>query len=186
MYKLLESPTKVLRGPEVSRGFSRCGRIICQNIEVEFWRVAADWASPTLRAQPRIPPPPSNHRAPVGVVGDAGRCRVYDVEHCGSSVSLRVDGRPALKRCESTNDWKVLCFRKATRSAQVASGRPLGVWQWPLVQCACVSRVIFFAAARPAQQSRWANRLPEALPLLSPFPARRHFGHIILGKMKTI
>jgi hypothetical protein len=32
---------------------------------------------------------PSNHRAPVGVVGDAEICRVYDVEHCGSSVSLR-------------------------------------------------------------------------------------------------
>jgi hypothetical protein len=76
----------------------------------------------------------------------------------------------------------VLCFRKATRSAQVASGCLLGVWQRPTVQCACVSRVIFFAAARPAQQSRWANRLRQALPLLSPSFCSTTFRSYHLGK----
>jgi hypothetical protein len=77
----------------MSREGSRDGGRICQSIEVEFWRVAADWASPCGGSTTHSP---SNHRAPVGVVGDAGRCRVHDVEHCGSSLSLRVDGRPAL------------------------------------------------------------------------------------------
>jgi hypothetical protein len=76
----------------------------------------------------------------------------------------------------------VLCFRQPTRSAQVASGCLLGVSQWPTVQCACVSRVIFFAAARPAQQSRWANRLRQALPLLSPSFCSTTFRSYHLGK----
>jgi hypothetical protein len=138
----------------------------------------------TLRAQPRIPPPTIARRSESSAT-------LQDVESMMLKVAaqLSVCGSLVVQPYnvgEVTNDWKVLCFRKATRSAQVASSRPLGVLQWPTVQCACVFRVIFLAAARPTQQSRWANRLRQALPLLSPFSARRHFGHIILGKMKTI
>lgn len=99
---------------------SRCGRI-CQSIEVEVWRwpqLRPHAARATNHSRP-------NHRAHVGVVGDSGRSRVYDVEHCGSSVEVvqPYNGR------EWTNDWKVLCFRQASLRAQVASGRRLGVWQ---------------------------------------------------------
>ena len=87
-YKLLESPTILLRGPCVPRGFSRWGRI-CQSIEVEFWRVGRRLGL-TLRAQPPIPPPtiarPSESSATLEDVEFMMLSIAAQVSVCGSMV----------------------------------------------------------------------------------------------------